>query len=378
MKDSYQLITKNGKVRLIKNNQTWNLRKQIQGEQRFISLRTANQNQAESTARQFLELCNNFTFEEALERLFPDLIKKEEKPDEMTIESYLKLYDQFCKESEKAPSAKTQRSIKNYLNLIKRKTDSVTLKDLTKINQSKMTELYPNPKARNSVLAQVRSLFKLPMLRWLEREKKIIIDNPLKFLEMSKTRIEPYVPFKPKVRKEIEESIEKQTNTIQLMFLLAYRLGLRRNETDKIRYHSLTLTDNGAILKIQKEDNFNPKSRQSRILKMDKKLYNQILSLRGKTESDYLVPSDALQRKNKSGGIGRVESHGNYRLNNYFEQIIAYLKPFETDYHGLRKEFGSKVAQLHGLMAACETLGHSSYAVTLAYYSSLIDSPTLS
>lgn len=370
MKESYLLETKCGKVRIGTIGETFYLKKTIQGKQREISLRTSNRTQAESTARNIMELSQKFPIEDVLIRAFGGVAKKTANPSEMTVEDYILKYRQYCLESEKAPSEKTIKNAIGYLRLIANKTDSVTLKDLEKITPEIMAKHYKNPISRNSAIRQAKSIFKDSVLKWLHR-LKIDVENPFRFYELNKTKISPYVPLTPEIRLKLEKEIKKQPDNIQLLFLLAYKAGLRRAESDKIRFSSLTKSEKGGVIQIKEEIDFVPKSRQSRIINISPEIYKEILKLRGKSDSEFLVPSIAIQRK------GRKNKHGSYRLENEFDSIIAFLKPFKVDYHDLRKEFGSRVASKFGLFHAMSILGHSDYKTTLAYYSSLVENPVM-
>lgn len=343
----------------------------IQGKQETLSLRTSDQTQAESNCKKLLELCQTFQLAIALERLFGVAKDSPTDPQETTIKTYLEYYDQFCKETEKAPSLGTQKQVKNYINLIANKTDCQTLKDLENIGYEKLRELYPNPNSYNAILRQMKSAFKADVLKWL-RTKGINIKNPFADVLTAKPKIEPYKPMEEKMKLKMLKDAEKLPDNLQLLMLLGITLGTRRNEADKARLNWLTKFGKDQFaFTIKEESDFKTKSRQTRQFPISKTIYNKILKLRGNYDSEYLVPSNAVPRK------GRKESKGNYRLHNEFEELLQWLKQYGVTYHNLRAECGSYVATQFSMESAQKILGHSSITVTQSHYASLLKLPTL-
>jgi len=161
-----------------------------------------------------------------------------------------------------------------------------------------------------------------------------------------------------------------------LILLLEIGLGLRRNEADKAEWAWVINTPDGRkFLEVKTSEGFTPKSKQSRVIPIDPMIWQTLEEM--KSGSPYIVP--APSPKAKRPGIKRSTV---YRCEEAHRVLVAWLrKAGITDRkpcHALRKEFGSYIATRYSLFHAQKLLGHSSPAVTSAYYASLTDLPEIS
>ena len=96
----------------------------------------------------------------------------------------------------------------------------------------------------------------------------------------------------------------------------------------------------------------------------------------GKKDKRFIVPPPKRKIERKPGAKSSV-----YRCEEAHRVLVFWLRrQGVTDpkpCHALRKEFGSYVATCFSLFHAQKLLGHSTPAVTSAYYASLTDLPEL-
>ncbi|HZR18878.1 MAG TPA: hypothetical protein VFE51_16445 [Verrucomicrobiae bacterium] len=130
-------------------------------------------------------------------------------------------------------------------------------------------------------------------------------------------------------------------------------------------------------IEIKKTPYFTPKSKRRRVLPVEPVIWDTVHKYH-KEGDVFIVPGNPPK-------VYTPETEPNnlhYRCECHHRTLVAWLrmKGIEDDKpcHLLRKEFGSYVATSFGIFVAQRLLGHSSPAVTDAFYAGLIDLPELS
>lgn len=161
------------------------------------------------------------------------------------------------------------------------------------------------------------------------------------------------------------------------LMLLELGVGLRREEADKAEWTWFFTDKNGRhYIEIKKTDYFTPKGKRRRIIPVEKVLWDAIHATRTDVRQ-FIVPGRVPKiytRKTEPKNIP-------YRCESDHRTLVAWLRTKgvkdRKPCHMLRKEFGSYVATSFGIFAAQRLLGHSSPAVTEAFYAGLVNLPEL-
>jgi integrase len=161
------------------------------------------------------------------------------------------------------------------------------------------------------------------------------------------------------------------------ILLLELGIGLRREESDKSQWDwFFTGHDGRRYIEVKKTEYFTPKGKRRRIIPVEPVLWTAIQEGR-QDVTPFIVPENMpiiYTRKTAPKNIA-------YRCERHHRTLVAWLrKKGITDRkpcHLLRKEFGSYVATSFGLFVAQRLLGHSSPAVTDAFYAGLTNLPEL-
>jgi len=159
------------------------------------------------------------------------------------------------------------------------------------------------------------------------------------------------------------------------ILLLEMGLGLRRNEADKAEWSWVVeMGDGRRFLEVRASDGFVPKSKKSRIIPMDPFIWESLAAI--KRDERFIVPGPGPKTKR----VVRAKS-ALYRCEDAHRTLVVWLRNCGVadpkPCHALRKQFGSYVATSFSLFHAQKLLGHSTPAVTAAYYASLTDLPDL-
>jgi integrase len=147
------------------------------------------------------------------------------------------------------------------------------------------------------------------------------------------------------------------------VLVLALCCGLRRNEIDKLMWLQVDL-DKG-VLRIEPTKHFRPKSQDSiGDVDLDPEIVALMRGWKAKGKGAFVVESEVLPR------LGGNSMH--YRTNCIMNHLGAWLRTQGVQdrkfLHVLRKEFGSLVAQEHGIYAASRALRHGDIQVTAQHY----------
>jgi len=141
------------------------------------------------------------------------------------------------------------------------------------------------------------------------------------------------------------------------IFLLASMAGLRRKEIDCLLWEQVKFHQ--GIIRIEPTKYYHPKSEDSiGDIEVDSELLAVLGEMRNGTP--FVVESSAEPKL------------GYYRCAYSFEKLIGWLKAHGVQgskpLHNLRKEFGSLIADQHGIYVASRMLRHSDISVTASHY----------
>jgi integrase len=216
----------------------------------------------------------------------------------------------------------------------------------------------------NSFVRRAKSLFAPGIVRHLS----IVLPSPLPF---------EGVEFEPrqslKYRSEIDvaeliqaanaELVDKESEVFKI-FLLGVMVGLRRNEIDLLEWSSFKW-DQG-VIRIEPTSFFHPKTEDSiGDVPVDGEVMEIFRGYRARAKGIFVIESKGKPKP----GITRLY----YRCQKQFKALNRWLRQHgiteaNKPLHTLRKEFGSKLAEVHGIFAASTALRHADISITSAFY----------
>jgi hypothetical protein len=196
---------------------------------------------------------------------------------------------------------------------------------------------------------------------------------------------DPKAPAPPKTERQPHEKAKRWKEPdfrlpqpgAYVLLLLELGLGLRRHEADKAQWDWFFTDANGRhYLEVKSTPYFTPKSKENRVIPVEKLLYNAMEAAR-----EQLSPFVVLGRLPKRYEAGQEPKNLVYRCDQHHRTLALWLRRHgiadEKPCHTLRKEFGSYVATAFGLFHAQRMLGHSSPQVTEQFYAGLTQLPEL-
>jgi len=156
------------------------------------------------------------------------------------------------------------------------------------------------------------------------------------------------------------------------VFLLGLCCGLRRGEIDKLQWRAFDWK--AQKLHIEPTEHFAAKTRDSiGSVDLEPQLVAIFRSFRGNApESSFVIQTtpELSTRTRAEGKKSRPYFH--YRAQKVFKRLSRWLRLHGVrtlrPIHVLRKEYGSRVCELHGIYAASRALRHTDIAVTAAHY----------
>lgn len=214
----------------------------------------------------------------------------------------------------------------------------------------------------NSFLRRAKSLFGPKCIKHLS----ISLPSPLPFEGIApeprqsaryRSNIDP-----AKLTEAAREELAESDPPVFLAFLLALGAGLRRIEIDRLEWRAFHWDE--GVIRIETTRYFEPKTEHSI---GDVQIDPELMSLfRG-----YSPPGGGFVIE----GYSEPVSWG-YRAKDVFGRLSVWLRKHgvtaRKPIHELRKEFGSMVNRVHGLVAARDLLRHGDIHTTATYY---VDSP---
>jgi len=147
------------------------------------------------------------------------------------------------------------------------------------------------------------------------------------------------------------------------IFLLASMAGLRRNEIDKLDWSAFRWEQ--SLLRIENSMHFQTKNERSRgDVDLDPELSALFRELYANRMGPFVIESPIRPR--------RSSTYRHYRCNKVFKSLFAWLRSkgvsSANPLHTLRKEFGSRINDVHGIYAASRALRHADIAITSQHY----------
>jgi integrase len=144
------------------------------------------------------------------------------------------------------------------------------------------------------------------------------------------------------------------------VFTLAVGLGLRRREIDTIQWNSVDFV--AATLTIRPGADYRLKTFGSAsILPLEPEVLSLLRGWRAASKGRYVVESG-----------NTLSARSIYRCEKVFQALIDWLRQKGIDdpkpVHAMRKLFGSRIAQSHGIFEASKMLRHRDLSTTASHY----------
>ena len=375
-------------------SKTYSVQLQHAGRRAYISLKTANKEEAAVLARKFYQALRANGWEAALAGLRGDPIEKKVN---VTIGEYL--------EAVKAKSLIHAKTVESYASSLRKiaadiagithgrprsswrqRVDAIKLDALTAqaienwradFIKRGSTNPFKEKSARvseNSTIGRARSLFGAEVI---SRVRDLVdLPNPIPFAGVKVQRVHvPHYRSNFNVESLLESAREELATTRPeqfKIFLLGAMAGLRRNEIDKLPWSSFRWDE--GVIHIQTTEYFRPKSRASENdIPVDPELMEIFRGYHARAKGEFVIESESAPDN------GKPFEH--YRCRRDFVELIRWLRSkgvvSRTPLHTLRKEFGSQINARFGLVAAQRMLRHAQVAVTAAHYVEIKTRPVL-
>ena len=213
----------------------------------------------------------------------------------------------------------------------------------------------------NSLLKRAKSLFAEKYLKQLGVDGRI--QNPFEGITFEKRQTQRYQSSFNiySLIKAAKDELREPEPEMFKIFLLASMAGLRRKEIDCLLWDQVKV-DTG-VIRIEPTKYYHPKSEDS---------IGDI-----EVDSELLTVFQEMKNGNGKHPLFVVESSAvpqsaSYRCSYLFKKMIEWLKKHGVQgskpLHQLRKEFGSLIADQHGIYVASRMLRHSDISVTASHY----------
>ena len=219
----------------------------------------------------------------------------------------------------------------------------------------------------NSIMRQAKSLFSnkrgaLSMVRDQMHLPTPLPFDGVAFYPSQSTRYQSKIDAKELLVASKNDLAGSQPEAFK-MLVLALCCGLRRNEIDKLTWLQVDLEE--AVIRIETTRHFRAKSEDSLgEVDLDSGLVALMRVWKATAKGEFVIESDVEPR------LGKNYAH--YRANRVSDDLAQWLRAQGVEdrkaLHTLRKEFGSLVAQEHGIYAASRALRHADIQVTAKHY----------
>lgn len=307
------------------------------------------------------------------EEVLPNLQQEEEDKSNLPLSEFLKVYLDDSKTAlmKVSPATKKEnvRVLKAILRVSFPEIEKVRIRDIDRAIVSKWVAANKggNDTTLASNWAQAKSVFSRKAIQVYE-------DNGLAFpktqiqnfasLLLKRGDVQAFKPFKKEFLRAMDEEIRgelcQETATefqkdIYRVYVMASQLGMRAGEIFNTRTGQLEQLKEGWVIHIATTKRGNPRS-----IYLNDELKELLLPTGKPHDAETFVVGHGLPKTTRENLISR---HSNRFLRRWIKGSVKCL-------HQLRKQFGSDIATAKGLFAAQHSLGHRSYRVTEAYYSS--------
>lgn len=219
-----------------------------------------------------------------------------------------------------------------------------------------------------SILRNARSLFSKRILRQLEQAKVILdLPSPLPFDGVEIGRAVNHRYASTIDAEQLAGAAQKELAEAALecfkIFLLAFGVGLRRGEIDRLTWRQFNWSKNQINIEATAYGDTKTDSSAAPV-DVDPVVMKLFEQFKEKASGEFVIESTVAPRP------GANWYH--YRANCAFKQLNAWLRGKGVDtpnpIHTLRKEFGTLVCHKFGIFAASEALRHSDIRLTRAHY----------
>jgi integrase len=254
------------------------------------------------------------------------------------------------------------------------RVNAVRLDEITPVLVQKWKRDFLAKAGKNPLKARVA---RISVNSFLRQAKSLFSPKHLKFVTLpagftspfSSIQLEPRQSMRYQSAFNLEELLtqgleELSGDTEALKVLLLAALGgLRRNEIDKLLWSGFNW--DRSTLSVTVTEHFGPKSEDSiGEVDVDPELLVLFRGFKAKSLGPFVINSSVESRP--------LASYSHYRCEAIFNRLTGWLKahgvPGDKPLHTLRKEFGSRVCQLHGIYAASRALRHADIGVTAQHY----------
>lgn len=219
----------------------------------------------------------------------------------------------------------------------------------------------------NSILRQAKSLFSEKRGVLSRIRSQMSLPHPLPFdnvifFDSQSMRYQSKVDAGDLLTTARADLSEANPEAFKIL-VLALCCGLRRNEIDKLIWSQVDF--NKGVIRIETTRYFRAKSEDSLgEVDLDPELVTLMKEWKSSAKDEFVIGSDVKPRMGKS--------YAHYRTSRVLQTLSDWLREHGVQdrkfLHTLRKEFGSIVAQQHGIYMASRALRHADIQVTAKHY----------
>ena len=360
-------------------SKTYSVQLQHEGRRAYISLKTANKEEAAILARRFYEALRANGWEAALAGLRGDPVGKKVN---VTVGEYIEAVatkSLFSPKTFQSYAQALRKIVGDITGTVSREQrDAIKLRTLTpeKVEdwksesiRRKATDPLREKSARISVrsfIHRARSLFTADTVARI----RDIVEIPER-LPFSGVKVETVYGPRYRATFDMVELLERARTELAAehpeqykIFLLGAMAGLRRNEIDVLPWTAFQW--NEGVIRIETTEHYRPKSHNSEgDVRVDPELLELFRGYHARRKSEFVIES-------ASPPPAFDAPYGVYRCMNEMRALLAWLRAkgvnSKTPLHTMRKEFGSQIHARYGLLAASEALRHGGVGVTARHY----------
>lgn len=219
-----------------------------------------------------------------------------------------------------------------------------------------------------SILRNSKSLFSARVLRRLQDAKvELKLPSPLPFADVEigtppRHRYTSTIDAE-KLARDANKELPKQDPELLKIFLLAFAVGLRRGEIDKLQWAQINWSKSQINIVITTHGATKTDSSVAAV-DVDPAVMALFKKFKSSATSEFVIESTVQPRP------GANFHH--YRADCKFKQLTAWLRDkgvnVQKPIHDLRKQFGSMVCEQFGLFAASSALRHADIRITRDHY----------